>query len=301
MLSILIPVYAYDVGALVHTLHRQACELSQAWEIRLLDDASPAHWLVKNRRLAQLSGVHYQELPHNVGRAKIRNLLCQQAQYEYLLFLDSDSGIDHDDFLAIYVAQLAPDRVLCGGRTYLPKPLAASFHLHWWYGTEREVRPAKKRRQQPYAGFMTNNFIVPKAVMQTIPFNETVTTYGHEDTLFGFQLQAAAIEIMHIDNPVLHIGLDEANRWLEKQRIAIQNLYRLHRQNPALQTQALRWWTRLHRTGLLQLVMPLLKRKSSLWEQRLLHQPQPNLRLLDLLKIYWLEEVHQSQKRPFLK
>jgi len=301
MLSILIPVYAYDVGALVQTLHQQASKLPQSWEIRLLDDASPQHWQVKNRHLAQLPGVHYQELPENVGRAKIRNLLCQQARYDYLLFLDSDSGVDQPDFLSNYLAQLAPNRVLCGGRSYLPQPPEAPFHLHWWYGTQREVRPANVRRQHPYAGFMTNNFVVPKEVMLHIPFDETVTTYGHEDTLFGFQLQAAGIDILHLDNPVLHIGLDEADRWLEKQRIAIQNLYRLHRQHPSLHTQALQWWLRLHRTGLLQLVIPLLKKKSTQWEQQLLHQRQPNLRLLDILKICWLEEVHRSQQRPFLK
>jgi glycosyltransferase involved in cell wall biosynthesis len=301
MLSILIPVYAYDVEALVHTLHQQASKLSQAWEIRLLDDASPTQWQVKNRRLAQLSGVHYQELPENVGRAKIRNLLCQQARYEYLLFLDSDSGVDHPHFLANYLAQLTPNRVLCGGRSYLPQPPKAPFYLHWWYGTQREVRPASIRRQHPYAGFMTNNFVVSKEVMLSIPFDETVTTYGHEDTLFGFQLQAAGIDIQHLDNPVLHIGLDEAANWLNKQRIAIQNLYRLHRQNPALQTQALLWWLRLHRTGLLKLALPFFKNKSPQWEQQLLHQHQPNLRVLDLLKICWLEEVHRSQQRPFLK
>jgi hypothetical protein len=144
---------------------------------------------------------------------------------------------------------------------------------------------------------MTNNFVVPKAVMLNIPFDETVTTYGHEDTLFGFQLQAAGIDILHLDNPVLHIGLDEAAHWLEKQRIAIQNLYRLHRQNPDLHTQALRWWLRLHRTGLLQLVMPFLKKKSPQWEQQLLQEHQPNLRWLDILKIYWLEEAHRDRTR----
>lgn len=298
MLSILIPVYAYEVGTLVHTLHQQASQLSQAWEIRLLDDASPSHWQVSNRQLDQLQGVYYQELTENVGRAKIRNLLAQQARYDYLLFLDSDSGIDQPDFLSTYLSQLAPSRVLCGGRSYLSQPPDTAYYLHWWYGTQREVRPAGIRRQQPYAGFMTNNFVVPKTVMHHIPFDETVTTYGHEDTLFGFQLQAAGIDIQHLDNPVLHIGLDEATHWLEKQRIAIQNLYRLHRQNPALQTQALQWWLRLHRTGLLQFVMPFFKKKSTHWEQKLLHQHQPNLRLLDLLKIYWLEEVHQAQQSP---
>ena len=301
MLSILIPVYAYEVEPLVRDLQQQASKLTLDWEIRLLDDASPNQWQVKNRQLAQLPGVFYEELPENVGRAKIRNLLGQQARYEYLLFLDSDSGVDQPGFLLNYLAHLAPNRVLCGGRSYLPQAPKAPFYLHWWYGTQREVRSAIDRRQQPYAGFMTNNFVVPKEVIRRIPFDETVTTYGHEDTLFGFQLEAAGVEIHHLDNPVLHIGLDEAEHWLKKQRIAIQNLYRLHQQNPSLQTQALRWWLLLHRTGLLPLVIPFLKKKSLQWEQQLLHQHQPNLRLLDMLKICWLEEVHRSQQRPFLK
>lgn len=294
MLSILIPIYAYDVGELVQTLHQQALALSCPWEIRLLDDASPLEWQQKNRSLVELAQVHYRELPANIGRAKIRNLLGQEAQYDYLLFLDSDSEISKDDFLATYVQRFAPRRVLCGGRSYEAQPREHSFTLHWWYGNQREVRTASLRAASPYAGFMTNNFVVPKAVLQDIPFDETILTYGHEDTLFGYQLQEGKVEILHLDNPVIHIGLDESARWLSKQEQAIHNLYALHEQYPFLQTKALQWWLRLRKAGVLKLVYPLLIKNVSYFKKRLLNQSRPNLRILDLLKIIWLEEIYQQ-------
>lgn len=292
MLSILIPIYRYDVTLLVKTLHEQAQMLPGKWEICLLDDASPVEWQQQNRPLAQLENVRYEELPENVGRAKIRNLLAQMAHSPYLLFLDSDSAVEQPDLLAAYYDQLAPRRVLCGGRNYASGPQAPEFHLHWWYGSQREVQPAEVRNQHPHHGFMTNNFVVPKRVLEQLPFDETILTYGHEDTLFGHQLEMANIEVVHLDNPVVHIGLDEASVWLHKQRQAIENLYRLHLQYPALATKALRWWLKLHRTGIISMIYPFLKWQSRRSQQQLLERERPNLRLLDLLKLLWLEEAH---------
>jgi glycosyltransferase involved in cell wall biosynthesis len=292
MLSILIPIYRYDVTLLVKTLHKQAQKLPGEWEICLLDDASPVEWQQLNRPLAQLDNVRYEELPENVGRAKIRNLLAQIAGSPYLLFLDSDSAVEQPDFLATYYHQLSPRRVLCGGRNYASEPQAPEFHLHWWYGSQREVRPAEVRNQQPHHGFMTNNFVVPKRILEQLPFDETILTYGHEDTLFGHQLAMANIEVLHLDNPVVHIGLDEARIWLNKQRQAIENLHQLHLQYPALTTKALRWWLQLHRTRIISIIYPFLKWQAPRLQQQLLERERPNLRLLDLLKLLWLEEAH---------
>ena len=40
------------------------------------------------------------------------------------------------------------------------------------------------------------------------PFDETITHYGHEDTLFGLVLKKEGIKILHIDNPLMNCGLD---------------------------------------------------------------------------------------------
>lgn len=291
MLSILIPVYCFDVRPLVKQLWEQAQALPFDWEIRVLDDASTGSWQILNRELTALRGVHYQEQERNTGRAQIRNTLATQAQFEYLLFMDCDSATPDQDFLDRYCQHLAPQTVLCGGRTYLEAPATKSEHLHWWYGSQREVRTAAIRQRKPYEGFMTNNYVVPRSVALRIPFNSSIQQYGHEDTLFGLELKRNRIPIQHLDNPLLHIGLEDAETWLGKQQQAIGNLYALHRQYPDLETRALRLWKWLHNSGMLGWFYPLLKRRAPQWRQRLIQENEPSLHLLDSLKIYWLEQV----------
>jgi len=49
----------------------------------------------------------YIQLDNNIGRAKIRNLFLKYAKYDYLLFLDCDTFIISDDFVAkIYIGYM---------------------------------------------------------------------------------------------------------------------------------------------------------------------------------------------------
>lgn len=295
MLSILIPVYCFDIRPLVQQLWQQAQGLPFSWEIRLLDDASPVHWQSINRELANLPGVEYAEQVENTGRAQIRNTLASSARYEYLLFMDCDSAVPDSKFLERYREHLSPQTVLCGGRIYLDAPAKTNEHLHWWYGSQREVKSAAARQKRPYEGFMTNNYLVPKSVALQIPFDPSLQHYGHEDTLFGLELKRHQINIIHLDNPLLHIGLEDAEKWLNKQHQAIKNLYILHQQHPDLETRALRLWTWLHNSGFLGWLYPLLKRRAPLWRKRLTQATRPSLRLLDGLKIFWLEQMWREE------
>lgn len=294
MLSILIPVYCFDVRPLVRALWQQAQDLEIPWEICLLDDASPTTWQSKNRALQDLPGVNYAERPVNSGRAQMRNALAADARHDYLLFMDCDSAVPDTHYLARYCKALQANTVLCGGRIYKDAPDRAVEQLHWWYGSQREVRSASQRQQRPYEGFMTNNYVVPRTVATQIPFEAKLQHYGHEDTLFGLELQRRQIPIRHLDNPLLHIGLEEASSWLEKQQQAIQNLFWLHQQHPDLQTRALRLWSWLHRSGLLKATYRYLQKGAASWEKRLLEQEQPSLIWLDLLKIFWLEKAWRT-------
>ena len=299
MLSVLIPIYCYDVRPFVKNLHHQAQQLDIAWEILLLDDASPHPWGSVNQELEQLDGVRFEVLPTNHGRAAIRNILAQRAQFDHLLFLDCDGGIERPDFLAAYAQQLNGRSVLYGGRSYRNTPPDNPDRcLHWYYGQEREVSSVAKRQQRPYHGFMTNNFCIPKAIFSQHRLDERIRQYGHEDTLLGLQLQKAGVPIIHFDNPLLHIGLEAAEDWLSKQRQAIQNLYWLQTQYPELSSSALRSWRFLRRIGLMQLLYPLLQICASGWQQKLINRFPPQLRLLDLLKLHWLEEAHRQNYTP---
>lgn len=94
------------VRPLVQRLHQQVLRLAVPAEFRCVDDASEASFVAMNQSLQQLPQVHWEALPTNMGRSKIRNYLAQTAQYDFLLFMDSDSMPVQDDYLERYVAQL---------------------------------------------------------------------------------------------------------------------------------------------------------------------------------------------------
>ncbi|MEE4178318.1 MAG: glycosyltransferase family 2 protein [Bacteroides sp.] len=224
MLSICIPVYNYDVRPLVKSLHRQALLLPAPAELLILDDASDPEFCLLNRELSDLDLVRYEELKENAGRSRIRNLLAKKARFPWILFMDCDSETPDEFFLKRYLDETGEILVVCGGRSYLSQPPADDTFLHWWYGTHREVRGAAERSMNPHLSFMTNNFMIPKSILQRIPFNENIKGYGHEDTLLGYELMKNKVTVKHINNPLLHIGLQGNREFLEKSREGVKNL-----------------------------------------------------------------------------
>ncbi|HMQ90493.1 MAG TPA: glycosyltransferase [Flavilitoribacter sp.] len=282
MLSVLLPVYNFDVRPLVTELRGQCLAAGIPFEIICIDDCSDAKWQALNRGLEDLEYVAYRELEANIGRSAIRNLLVKSAVHPFLLFLDCDSGIIRTDFIRAYADQLSPDAILYGGRQYSDRPPAdPSLNLHWLFGVRREALPVEIRQKAPYDRFMTNNFLAPKSVMERIPFEEKLRQYGHEDTLFGFELKRASIPIRHLDNPVEHLGLEPAEVFLDKTRKSVENLAVVHRLQPELETSLLKWGKRFH---LLAQPSAVSRQLLSNLRQRLV-SGKPRLFLLDAYKL----------------
>ena len=187
MISILIPIYQYNVRPLVQELHQQATQFSIPFEILLMDDCSSSEFQQLNQNLSGMTNVRYEELSQKIGRSKIRNLLATKAKYDNLIFLDCDGLPTSNQYLNNYMKCLNHD-VDCGGRVYQTQPNNAAFQLHWKYGNKREVKSAVDRSIIPNQSFMTNNFMIKKEILTQIPFNESISKYGHEDTLFGYDL-----------------------------------------------------------------------------------------------------------------
>lgn len=285
MFSILIPVYEFDVNELVQTLYNQCIKAGVDFEILCFDDGSGAAMRQVNRAIRNLDRVRYEELPQNIGRSAIRNALADAARYDYLLFMDNDSKVVRENYIRQYLDQLTPHRLLCGGRCYAPTPPEATrFYLHWLYGAKREQIPFELRRQNPWHGFMTNNFVVPKALFQSIRFDENLTQYGHEDTLFGRELELRQIDILHLDNPLEHIGLEDTDTFLKKARIAVQNLYRLNRQYPDLDTRLLRAFRTVKRYRLATFLLYALHDLQGILLANL-RSKSPSLYVLDAYKL----------------
>ncbi len=224
MISICIPIYNFKVEELVKKLSVQSKSLDVPSEIILIDDCSESVFKEENSSIC--NNEIYIQLEKNIGRSAIRNLFLKYTKYDYLLFLDCDSIVFTDNFLPDYVNAIKknPDSVICGGREYPKIPPEKNKLLSWRYGIKKESKSFEIRAQNPNKSFMTNNFVIDRRIFQTIQFNERLVEYGHEDTLFGFELKKRSINIIHIDNPVLNGDIEDNSEYLKKTEIAISNL-----------------------------------------------------------------------------
>ena len=278
MLSICIPVYNFDARPVVRELLRQAEQLSIDVEILVHDDASGHLCQERNRELRDLPNVCYTEQPVNLGRARIRNALAAAATGETLIMIDVDC-VPNPNYLLNY--QGHPDAlVVVGGTSYADNPPTdPALRLHWHYGRRRESLAPAHRQPRPYLHFQSNNFRVNRRFFLDHPFKE-VKGQGHEDTLWGQLLAPAGTNIEYIDNPVTHLGLETAERFLVKQRQAVETLKQLRREHPTLSTKLTKFADRHPKTVQIAEVFP-----ERLLIRYLLRTH--NLRALDLLKLKW--------------
>ena len=314
MVSICIPIYNFDVQDLVKDLHQQGVDLKIVFEIVCLDDGSTENFKKANRNIQQLPHVRYEELAKNLGRSKIRNQLGKIARFPYLIFMDCDSATVSPFYLQNYCQNLPlPQKsgkgqantetpnihlpvLLYGGRVYDENPPAQPSHyFHWLYGSRREQMPAEIRQIKPHHAFMTNNFLIPKSIFLEIQFDESLTQYGHEDTLFGLELKKRQIPIIHLDNPLKHIGLETTAVFLQKTDMALQNLYYLNQKSAVIESRLLRILKICERFGL----TPLLGWIFRLLEQKIIanfHTQRPNLTLFDFYKLGRIANLKKGKK-----
>jgi len=198
-----------------------------------MDDCSAQQFL-DNKKIATLPRCKFIELPQNIGRSKIRNRLAETAQYRHLLFLDCDARVASERFISNYISFCNNENtVVCGGRLYEKTPPDnRDFLFHWKYGSVREAISANDRKLLKTA-FMSNNFLVSRDVYEKIYFDETITQYGHEDTLFGIALEQKNIPIVHIDNALYHTGLETADVYIKKNRNSMENLVAIAKKTDA--------------------------------------------------------------------
>jgi len=225
-ISLLIPVYNYDIVALVHSMKSAIGKVPELCEILIGDDGSSPDYKEKYKSL-EGDFVRLISSEKNIGRASIRNKLALEAKGDYLLFIDADtmlSGTAESYFLK-WLPMMSIYRVLCGGMIYRESaPSDPDKLLRWKYGKWRDQRKASEKNKNPYANFSTFNVLIDKSVFSKIRFNEDLKQYGYEDTLLGYQLKKAGIDILHINNGLMHEGLESNKEFLYKTKLGIENL-----------------------------------------------------------------------------
>jgi hypothetical protein len=224
MLSILIPVYNYNVYSLILELHTECTKIKITFEIIVIDDSS-TEFILENEKINTLQHSRYELLENNIGRSKIRNLLSTKANYNWLLFLDADVFPKNGDFITTYIGYINnEEKIVNGGLLYQENKPEKTKLLRWVYGKNREALDYKTRKKNPYLSSLTLNFLIHKSILKKVSFNETIPNLRHEDTLFSYNLMEQKIKIIHIENPVFHLGLDDFEVAIKKENESILGL-----------------------------------------------------------------------------
>ena len=293
MLSILIPVYNYDVRSLVEDLFFQCKDQNIDFEIICMDDASEESFKQLNSNVVESEKISFHYLEQNIGRAAIRNKLVEKSTFNWLLFLDCDTGVPDGLFIKRYIKARHMANVIVGGRIYGSSPPEdLSYYFHWKYGSRREVKTAEQRSIAPYEGFMTNNFLIEKSVFKTIQFDKGHTGYGHEDTLFGQELKKSAISIAHIENPAIHLGLENTESFIQKSKTALDNLLKIQSKGVNLNTKIFNKYTQYQ-----SIINWLTTFFPSSFERLIvknLNSSRPSLKLFDFYRLLYLSNAQKS-------
>ena len=214
-----------------------------------------------------------------------RQKLSALASFEYFLFLDCDSEIINDDFLEKYFELLNKKKLLVsGGRIYSNTPPGdCAFMLHWKYGSKRE-----SRQQKPGAAFQSNNFLIKKEIFDRLDTSLHLSGYGHEDSWWGIQFEQSGIPCHYLNNPVLHINIEKADKYLEKSKQALANLIILEKKidNKLLRKhiKVYRWYHRTTSSGFAGFFLFFEKMFHNYFRRNLL-SCKPNLFFFDCYRL----------------
>ncbi|GEQ87319.1 glycosyl transferase [Patiriisocius marinistellae] len=285
MISVLIPTYNYDVRELVNNVHKQCVDTGIDFEISIVDDYSTNSLSCENNeKLSILSHVNYTKNKENLGRTATRNKLAVEATFEWLLFLDADVLPKDTMFISSYVSAINKEHeCIYGGISYTDRKPNKELILRWTYGKQREVKTVSQRKKFPFDVISQNLCIRKSTFLKCNP--EKYNAYGM-DILFSYNLKMENIKMLHIDNPIVHHGLEDAVTFLKKSLNAVESTYNMEKEglisNDARPLQ--RVYLKLQKGhGLLtfQKSFALVKKQTF----KNLHSAKPSMRLLDAFKL----------------
>lgn len=230
LLSVLIPTFDHKCYTLVAELQRQLEAAGYGYEIIVADDGGRDQvCAIANLRINELPQCRFIRRRENVGRAAIKNFLAREARGEWLLFIDSDAEVTDPHYirrLLDAISDAGGTQVIIGGLRHADTMPSPEVSLRYLYEKEADRhRTARERSIQPYRHMTPFNLCVRHSVMQTITFDEQCREYGYEDALFGVTLQQNGIGVTHIDNPLLHTGLENNAVYLAKAETALRTLH----------------------------------------------------------------------------
>jgi glycosyltransferase involved in cell wall biosynthesis len=291
MLSILIPTYNYDVNNLVVKLQKQAAASKIIFEIIVIDDASTDKSIVgQNNKINSVTNCRYIKRSENKGRTATRQELAQNAAFNFLLFLDADVFPKYEDFITRFHFKDLNWDLQFGGIAYESQRPHPEEILRWKYGIDRESLTLQEREKDPYLSVNSGAFLIRKEVFLNINSRLNYNSYGL-DNLFKQFLQNEKVRVLHIDNPVYHLGLENTTAFIEKSKESVKTTVEL--EGKGLIETDLRpiqlAYLRIKKLGLLSVFNFIMKSFKALIEKNL-KSGNPSLALFDLYRLqYYIE------------
>lgn len=226
MLSVLIPTYNYNIQQLVKLLSSQLSKVDFEYEILILDDCSTNPDLITfNQTIKNLPNCFYHKNNKNLGRTATRQKLAKLAKFDYLLFMDADVIPKDDSFIEKFNIKSQSNDIVFGGITYNKNKPKPDLILRWKYGSKRETKPVSKRIQNPFISIISGCFLIKKHLFKKI-YNHNKNIYG-TDILFCKKMEDSQLQILHIENPVIHCGLETNKVFISKSINGLKTLFEL--------------------------------------------------------------------------
>ncbi len=291
MLSILIPTYNYNTTALVKTLQQQAIACAVAFEIIVLDDASSnTQSSTENKKINALEHCIYLENQKNLGRTATRNILAHKATFKWLLFLDADVIPLHKNFIQTYLKQVNNQyQIISGGITYEDKRPMQDQLLRWVYGRARESKSAEARNKKPY-NLISANLLVTKELF--VKANNFETNHYGLDILFSYKLKVQKVTVLHIENQVIHLGLENTDSFIKKSLQSLETTFFLET-NKEMDFSSRPLQIKYYKLKKI-VALPILNTLVKRFEKPILknlHSKNPSLLLFDLYRLNYYSKL----------
>lgn len=238
-LSILIPFYRDNPAVLLSSLSTQRVDKA-AVEVRIMDDGTGDMTLTERaQRAAQDNNLPtiLTTAPENRGRSATRNALQAQALADWVLFLDADMRIDNPLFLQAYLDAIeaaeadGKTRILFGGFTVEDQASDADTDLHRVLSQSSDCLSAAQRERAGAQFVASSNLCVHLSVLREEPFDDGFTGWGWEDSEWAARV-SKRYRLRHLDNPLVHLGLESTETLLSRFAGSAPNYHRFHRAHP---------------------------------------------------------------------
>ena len=123
--------------------------------------------------------------------------------------------------------------VAFGGFSLLQAPTDRRFAVHRALAAKSECVPCAERARQPEKYVYTSNLLVRRDVLEAEAFDPGFSGWGWEDVEWAMRV-SRRFEVVHIDNPATHMGLDTVAILAGKYEQSAPNFGRMAARHPEI-------------------------------------------------------------------